>query len=604
MSKALKQLVVIAAVIAISMVFIIQFRPGTNVELTGGPTCAIEVSGDCIPHSDFVTAYRLAAPNLEAEQLKVLRLRQRVVEGLIERYVLLKDAERLGVTISDHEVSEFIANKNAARFSLPAAALETLPFMLGQATGGQIIGPPVGPARFVPAIIDPKTKGFDYDRYQKWVVRGTGKTEKDFKEYQRQEALAARMRALVKARVRVSEEEAFEKYAAAGERVVVDYVRFDRGYYRDHVVDTSTEAVETWLAANEAEVTEAWESRKDQFTPVCRRARHILVRVDETNPDPDAAKAEAQKTIDAAKARIEGGEPFGAVAEEVSEDTATSSEGGALGCFAAGKLAQPATTKAIDDAVYALEKGQISDVIETNHGFHLVKLDAILEGEAAEKHGRLEVARELYEKKEAERIAAEGAKQVLAAVKEGKSLDQAVHDHLLAVLPDEAKAAYERGRAAEKAGDGPPPEGEAVEAPPEAPDEDGGLDAWSDPTRPRAQVSDPFPKGGPAFGGSNSAESMATAQMLFALEKPGALPDDIVDVGDGYAVAQLKERQAVTREKWEEEREKYVDSFRDQKQRDALIAYVQGLKERYAKEISIKVSLSESSEDSEPGGEG
>lgn len=585
MSKALKQLVVVAAVVAISMVFIIQFRPGTNVELgSAGPTCAVEISGDCIPHTDFVTAYRLAAPNLEAEQLKVLRLRQRVVEGLIERYVLLRDADRLGVTVSDREVSEFIATKSAVRFSLPVSSLETLPFMLGQATGGQIVGPPVGPARFVPAIIDPKTKGFDYDRYQKWVVRGTGKTEKDFKEYQRQEALAARMRALVKARVRISEEEAFARYAAAGERAVVDYVKLDRRYYRDHVVDTSTASVEAWMADNQAEIDESWEQRRDQFTPTCRKARQILVRVDETNPDRDAATADARKKIDAARARIDGGDAFGDVAREVSEDTATAARGGQLGCFAPGKLTASATTKAIDDAIHAMKKGAVSEVVETDLGFHLLKVDDVLEGEAAEKHGRLEVARDLYAKKEAERIAAEGAKQILAAVKGGKTLDDALHDHLTAVLPEAAREAYERGRGAE---DGDEP----VDHP-----------SWTDSTRPEVKKTDPFPRAGPAFGGSPTPDSMATSKMLFELGTPGAVPDDVIDAGDGYVVAQFAEKQAVSKEKWDEEREKYVAELRNDKERDALIFYVQELRNRYAKEISIKIPLSDSAES--PAGEG
>jgi peptidyl-prolyl cis-trans isomerase D len=585
MSKALKQLVVVAAVVAISMVFIIQFRPGTNVELgSAGPRCAVEIAGDCIPHSDFVTAYRLAAPNLEADQLKVLRLRQRVVEGLIERYVLLRDADRLGITVSDQEVSSFVATKAAVRFSLPVSSLETLPFMLSQATGGQIVGPPVGPARFVPAIIDPKTKGFDYDRYQKWVVRGTGKTEKDFKEYQKQEALAARMRALVKSRVRISEEEAFAKYAMAGERAVVDYVKLDRRYYRDHVVDLSAEAIEGLSAEDKAEVDESWEQRKDQFTPVCRKARQLLIRIDETNPDREAATAEARKKIEAARARIEGGDAFADVARELSQDGATASQGGQLGCFAPGKLMIPATTKAIDDAVYAMKKGAMSEIIETDFGFHLLKLDAVLEGADAQKHGWLEVARELYAKKEAERLAAEGAKQILAAVKGGKTLAQALHDHLVAVLPEKAREVYERGRAA-KEGD------EAVTD-----------TVWTDPTRPQVKKSDPFPRAGPAFGGPPSPDSMATAKMLYELDKPGAVPDDIIDTGDGYVVAQFVERQGIDKAKWEEERDKYIADLRDDKERDALIFYLQELRNRYAKEISIKVPLADSAES--PGGEG
>lgn len=586
MSKAIKQIVVVAAVVAISMVFIIQFRPGTNVELGGGPTCAVEISGECIPHSDFVTAYRLAAPNIDPEQLKQLRMRELVVEGLIERWLLLKDAERLGVSASSEDVTRYVAGKSLARFSLPAGREQTFIPLLQRFLGPQIIGEPLGPARRIP-VYDAKTLKFDYKRYQRWVQRSTPKTEKDFKEFQRQEAIAARMRGLVRSRVRVSELEARKAYESFNEKLVVDYVKLERAYYRDHVIDASEDAIDTWLASNGDEVEESWKERQEQYLPECRKARHLVVRVDETNPDEEAAKAAARGKVEAAKKRIDGGEAFADVAGEVSEDANTKADGGKLDCFAAGKLAAPGTTKAIDDAIFALDRGAVSDVIETQYGFHLVTVDAVLDAEQAEKLGRREVAKDLFLRKEAERLASEGAKQILAAVKDGKSLQEALDAHLDDVLPAEAKEAIAKGKAAGDEGDS-----------------DGGeLDAWTDPSRPKIRTSDPFTVSGPPFSQvENPAEA---ARMLFAIEKKGGVPDDVIKLIDGYAVAQLEERQPVTDETWKKERVDYMAGLRRAKQQDALIAYVQRLRSQYAKEIAYRIKLTEEGEGDDapqPGG--
>ncbi len=74
MTNAIKQLLVLGAVIAITMVFVIQFRPGTNIDVTGGPNCAVEISGECVSRSDYTAALRLASPtgleDDEAEQAR------------------------------------------------------------------------------------------------------------------------------------------------------------------------------------------------------------------------------------------------------------------------------------------------------------------------------------------------------------------------------------------------------------------------------------------------------------------------------------------------------------------------------------------------------
>ena len=579
-----------AAVVAISMVFIIQFRPGTNVSVSGGPTCAIEIGGECIPHTDFVTAFRLAAPQVDPEVQNQLRIREMVVEGLIERWLLNVDAERLGLTTSSEEVSRQLAVNGVARFSLPAAQEETFSFILMRYLGPQMVPSPYGPARRIP-VMDPKTNQFDYKRYQRWVSRSSNKTEKDFKEFQRLELVAARMRELVRSRVRVSEAEASAEYASANEKVVVDYLKLERSYYKDYVVDTSKEMLGKWREANASEIDEAWEARKDTFMPSCRETRQILARVDETDPDPEGAKKKAQAKIDAARTRVEAGESFADVARDVSDDAASAVAGGSLGCFAAGKLARSSTTKAIDDAAQTLKPGALSETIESSHGLHLVTVDKINEGEAAEKVGKTEVARDLYLRKESERMAAEAAKQLLAAVKDGKSLQQALDAHLDAVLPEAAKAVVAAGRAAPKGDDTneDPKAGGAAAA---------SYDAWTDPARPQVRKSDPFTAGAPPFSQVQNPTEATT--MLFALEDKGATPNDVIKLYDGYAVAQLVERQPVDEKKWSEERVAFIDGLRRERQRDALVAYVNRLRKPYKDQIAIKVKLSEEEEKTAP----
>jgi peptidyl-prolyl cis-trans isomerase C len=83
-------------------------------------------------------------------------------------------------------------------------------------------------------------------------------------------------------------------------------------------------------------------------------ARHILV----------ATEDEAKKV----KQRLENGEDFATVAKEVSKDAGA--EGGDLGFFTRGQMLKP-----FEDAAFALEVGQISDPVQTQFGWHIIKVE-------------------------------------------------------------------------------------------------------------------------------------------------------------------------------------------------------------------------------------
>jgi len=93
-------------------------------------------------------------------------------------------------------------------------------------------------------------------------------------------------------------------------------------------------------------------------------ARHILVN--------------SQATAQTLLAQIQAGADFGQIAQQASQDSLTRSTGGDLGWFARGTL----TAKEVEDAAFALQPGQISDVVQSAFGYHLVQ---VLERDPARK---------------------------------------------------------------------------------------------------------------------------------------------------------------------------------------------------------------------------
>jgi parvulin-like peptidyl-prolyl isomerase len=104
------------------------------------------------------------------------------------------------------------------------------------------------------------------------------------------------------------------------------------------------------------------------------RARHILVASEE------AAKA--------AKARIDGGEPFEKVAQEVSTDASNKEQGGDLGSFGRGRM-----VKEFEDVAFGLPIGQVSDPVQTQFGWHLIRVDEKTESREAKFQEWLEQAK-------------------------------------------------------------------------------------------------------------------------------------------------------------------------------------------------------------------
>ncbi len=99
-----------------------------------------------------------------------------------------------------------------------------------------------------------------------------------------------------------------------------------------------------------------------------RRASHILITAPKaaTAAERDAARANAQQLL--AEAR-QPGVDFAALAKAHSQDPGSAAQGGDLGFFGPGDMVKP-----FEDAAFALQPGALSDVVESDFGFHIIKL--------------------------------------------------------------------------------------------------------------------------------------------------------------------------------------------------------------------------------------
>jgi peptidyl-prolyl cis-trans isomerase D len=113
------------------------------------------------------------------------------------------------------------------------------------------------------------------------------------------------------------------------------------------------------------EIQAYWEANPSEFEREEQvRARHILIK---KTPDRDENAAKAE--IEAIRARIEGGEDFAALAQEVSEDEGTAARGGNLGYFSRGQM-----VKAFEDAAFGAEAGNLVGPVVSSFGVHLIEV--------------------------------------------------------------------------------------------------------------------------------------------------------------------------------------------------------------------------------------
>jgi peptidyl-prolyl cis-trans isomerase D len=141
--------------------------------------------------------------------------------------------------------------------------------------------------------------------------------------------------------------------------------------------------------SDEAVATYFSEHQKEFGQPEERKASHILVSIaaDATDDEKQAARKKAEDLLEQVK---QSPEQFAEIAKQNSDDPGSAMRGGDLGFFGRGVM-----VKAFEDKIFSMQLDEISDIVETDFGLHVIKLTATKE----EKHPSLDEVREQIENK-------------------------------------------------------------------------------------------------------------------------------------------------------------------------------------------------------------
>lgn len=134
----------------------------------------------------------------------------------------------------------------------------------------------------------------------------------------------------------------------------------------------SPEVVESRIEVSDADLKAFYEQNISRYkTPEQRRASHILINAakDASAADKAAAQAKAEKIL--AQARKNPAD-FAKLAKENSQDSVSAERGGDLNFFGKGDMVKP-----FEDAVFALKEGEISDLVQSDFGFHIIRVTGI-----------------------------------------------------------------------------------------------------------------------------------------------------------------------------------------------------------------------------------
>ena len=135
-------------------------------------------------------------------------------------------------------------------------------------------------------------------------------------------------------------------------------------------------AVQKDIVVPEAELKTYYEQNVQRLSgDEERRASHILLNAPKSAPaaEREAAKAKAAQLLAAVRKTPDS---FAELARKNSQDTGSAAKGGDLDFFGRGAM-----VKVFEDTAFALKKGEISDVVESDFGFHIIRLDARARGE-------------------------------------------------------------------------------------------------------------------------------------------------------------------------------------------------------------------------------
>jgi peptidyl-prolyl cis-trans isomerase D len=596
-----------AIIVATILTFVIEFRPNASTRTASlKETCVARVRGRCINPKDFYAAYRLLNPSRSSQVSQRRGLKRAAIDGLIERELLIDEASRLGVVVTEDELTDQLY-KGFVRVSIPAAdpqaAQPIFQEMYYAFARNGILPPEVARAHLnerdtsIPVDFrDPKSKTFDMKIYERRVRELSNRSTIEFREEQERELIAAKMRDLVREPVRVSDEEAWQEYDRNQSTATVTAIGVKESWAVRWAVPAKPADVDAWAKDHPTEVDTMLSQRTKDDVPKPDHVRQIFVQFQYGTTDDEKAVALAK--LSWAAARIRAGEPFAEVARDVSEDPGTAPAGGDMGengeKLSTGRFS--ASADALRAAAAALKPGEsTAGALETQYGYHLLEKDDPAKAGTIAAELKRTLAATLYRKAKGLEAAQAVAKRIAGAMQNGRRADDAIKEaidalthfpdagegtrapHRLKVIPTEAPDA------------GAPTSGSADASAPAAPLPDRRFDAASDTDAPQTQPSRAFRREDDAIPGLSPAGATSVVDFAFSAKERDVMPEPVRGA-EGFVVVQLKQRMTATREDFDKNRSTIEEQLLRDKRDEALALYVKRLRAQAKDAVKVDES--------------
>jgi peptidyl-prolyl cis-trans isomerase D len=293
--------------------------------------------------------------SINEQLLRQLGVDQQILQQMVDEQAALAEAERQGLRVSDEELAQQI-------FSIPAL---------------QENGRFIGEARYEQLLMSqnpPMNKG-------------------DFEENLRRSMMIDKLRSAVTGWLAVTDADVEREYKNRNEKIKLQVVAITADKFRDKVTVTDAD-INSYYTAHQAEyrkgeqrkiryllidrdqlrsrttvtpqdIESYYNSNVQQFqTPEQVRASHVLLKTE--GKDEAAVRKQAEDVLKQAKAP---GADFAALAKKYSEDEGSKATGGDLDYFPKGRMVPE-----FEQAAFAMQPGQISDLVKSQFGFHIIKV--------------------------------------------------------------------------------------------------------------------------------------------------------------------------------------------------------------------------------------
>jgi peptidyl-prolyl cis-trans isomerase D len=347
--------------------FIILYIPALTTKGQGMPgETVVSVGGLPVSVGEFQRTYqrqrqiydRLYQGRLDENMLRQLGLEEQVFESLVSDRLVELEAKRLGVSVSDAALARAIATSPEFQ------------------DDGRFVGTAEIRRR----------------------LELQGLSEEDFEFSFRRQLLRESLESLLGASVSVSDAEVEREFRRRTEQVKLEYVLADAARFEAGVQPAESEiaarfeakkdayrvpekrvvsyvlldraTLQPQVAVTDRELELYYQDHREEFRQeeeAC--ASHILVKVKAGDAGEGHPEAEAQTIAQGLLDRVKGGADFAALAKASSEDQGSAPNGGDLGCFPPGRMVPE-----FDDAVFALQPGQVSDLVKSSFGYHVIRL--------------------------------------------------------------------------------------------------------------------------------------------------------------------------------------------------------------------------------------